>query len=403
MRLLGSLARRGKDQVGGYEGSGKVMRASCVFHPAIDALLKNTFLSTGEKRITSVVASSLDIVGIAFWFMDNGTLNVGSGEQQPRAFFATQRQDLEEVEILRDRLISLGFDCAINDYSSGYIIGLTKEGSRAFFPTIAPFLHRSMMYKVPEEYRGSSFWDHFEHKEAPLLRDVEVLSIEVGRPYRFNATVNSFVYDLSVTDNNNYFTCGGALVHNSNVGIVTENNRLIHIQNRKNIVDPFQINGGRAYMMEGIFGAVDRGYILKDGVQYGECLGPKLNCNIYKLPTHLWYPFTKARESLKYSSFHKYEKSFTSWSEWFRLYLKSIFYCRYHKLPLSDMFFHPDVPVAEGVVFYNDTISVCDKPRMAKLRVDMYPWHYWDKIHIKGLDAHWLEYAQQHGLQVKGY
>lgn len=192
-------------------------------------------------------------------------------------------------------------------------------------------------------------------------------------------------------------------LHGSNIGIVTENNRLIHIQNRKNIVDPFQINGGRAYMMEGIFGAVDRGYILKDGVQYGECLGPKLNCNIYKLPTHLWYPFTKARESLKYSSFHKYEKSFTSWSEWFRLYLKSIFYCRYHKIPLSDMFFHPDVPVAEGVVFYNDTVSVCDKPRMAKLRVDMYPWHYWDKIHIKGLDAHWLEYAQQHGLQVKGY
>jgi hypothetical protein len=51
----------------------------------------------------------------------------------------------------------------------------------------------------------------------------------------------------------------------------------------------------------------------------------------------------------------------------------------------------PTVPFAEGIIFYNDTISVCPgKPRKAKLRRDMYPWYYANKIRILGLEDHWL-------------
>lgn len=179
-------------------------------------------------------------------------------------------------------------------------------------------------------------------------------------------------------------------LHGSNIGVVTEKGRLVHVQNRKNIIDPLQIMSGKAFLVEGVLNAVGKDYLVKDGIQYGECLGPKLNGNIYELPSHLWYPFSKARESLKYSSFHKHEKGFWQWSEWFRLYLKSIFYCRYHKIPISDMFTNPAVPFAEGVVFYNDTVSVAEgKPRMAKLRRDMFPWHYWDNIKILGLEDYW--------------
>lgn len=193
-------------------------------------------------------------------------------------------------------------------------------------------------------------------------------------------------------------------LHGSNVGIVTENNRLIHIQNRKNVVDMYQLNGGRSFLVEGILQAIGKDYVLKDGIQYGESLGPKLNGNMYKLPMHLWYPFSKARESLKYSSFHKYEKGFWQWSEWFRDTLKSLFYCRYHKIPISEMFERDDVPFAEGVVFYNDTVSVVEgKPRMAKLRRDMMPWLYWDKVKIIGLEKEWIDYGTSHGCFIKGY
>ena len=194
-------------------------------------------------------------------------------------------------------------------------------------------------------------------------------------------------------------------LHGSNVGIVIENNRLVHIQNRKNIVDPFQINGGRSFLMEGIFGAMGKGYIANSGKQYGESLGPKLNGNLYKLPMHLWYPFEKAQKDLRYASFHKYDKGFWNWSEWFRLYLKSLFYCRYFKIPFSDMFQREDVPFAEGVVFYNDTLTplASGMPRMAKLRRDMFFWHYSDKIKILGLEDAVLEQAKTHSITVKGY
>lgn len=192
-------------------------------------------------------------------------------------------------------------------------------------------------------------------------------------------------------------------IHGSNLGIVTNNNRLVHIQNRKNVVDMYQINGGRSFMVEGILQAIGKGYVAKDGIQYGECLGPKLNGNMYEIPMHLWYPFSKARDSLKYKSFHSHERGFWQWSEWFRLHLKSLFYCRYHKIPLSEMFTNEKVPFAEGVVFYNDEISVCGKPRMSKLRRDMFYWHYSDKIHIHGLEQYIVEDALKNGIALRGY
>jgi hypothetical protein len=166
-----------------------------------------------------------------------------------------------------------------------------------------------------------------------------------------------------------------------------------------NIIDPLQVMSGKTFLIEGIFNAIEKNYVLKTGTQYGECLGPKLQCNNYKLPSHLWYPFTKARESLRYNSFSKYEKGFWVWSEWFRLYLKSMFYCRFHKIPLSDMFTNPEIPFAEGVIFYNDEC----RPTMSKLRRDMWFWHYSDKIKILDLEDETVAYAREKGIALKGY
>ena len=176
-------------------------------------------------------------------------------------------------------------------------------------------------------------------------------------------------------------------LHGTNMALVTENGKLKHLQNRKNLVDFLQVMGGKSFLVEGVFSAATRDLVAKDGLQFGECLGPKLNCNIYELNQHLWYPFEKARESLKYTSFHKHERSFENFSEWFRTSLKSLFYCRHHKIPISQMFGNDKVPFAEGVIFYNDEVSVAPgKPRMAKLRRDMFPWYYEGKIEILGLE-----------------
>lgn len=185
----------------------------------------------------------------------------------------------------------------------------------------------------------------------------------------------------------------------SNVGILMEKGRIKEIQNRKNEVDPLQVIGGRSFIMDGVFAAADMGILHKDGLQYGELLGPKLQSNPYGLPRHLWYPFTKARTDLRYNSFDKYPREFWGWSEWFRLGLQSLLTKK--KSTKSQ---HTDNIFAEGVIFTNRQLG-CDQdhPRMSKLRRDMFYWYYSDKIHILGLEESFIEDAKKNGILLKGY
>lgn len=185
-------------------------------------------------------------------------------------------------------------------------------------------------------------------------------------------------------------------VDGSNLAIRTEAGRLLELQNRMNVIDPLQIMKGNTYYIESVFNAIEKDYVKLDGIQYGEVLGPKLQANPYKLPEHLWYPFSKAKESLRYKSFDKHPRGYWEFSEWFRLFLKSLFYCRYHKIPISDMTTNAEVPFAEGVVFYNGD-------KISKLRRDMWFWHYCEKVEIYDLSKETIEKARQIGIVVKGY
>jgi len=79
----------------------------------------------------------------------------------------------------------------------------------------------------------------------------------------------------------------------TNVKLKTENGRLISLMNRKNLIDPLQIMKGKTFIIEGVFRAIQKGYIESDGVQAGEVIGPKLQGNPYRLDNHIWYPFEK--------------------------------------------------------------------------------------------------------------
>ena len=166
----------------------------------------------------------------------------------------------------------------------------------------------------------------------------------------------------------------------TNIKIKTEKGRLIAVQNRKNVIDPLQIIKGQTFLMEGIYQAAAKDYIKEDGEQAGELIGPKLQGNPYKLDFHLWYPFEKSIDSLKYKSFYEHERTFDNWSSWFKDWLFSRFYTKIaSKKGLSDKIF------AEGVVFYNLKRKAEGKTWMAKLRRDMFDWYY-EGIEIHGYD-----------------
>lgn len=161
-------------------------------------------------------------------------------------------------------------------------------------------------------------------------------------------------------------------LNGTNVKLKTEKGRLVGLQNRKNIIDPLQIIKGKTFIIEGIFRAIQKGYVEADGEQVGEIIGPKLQGNPYKLNNHLWYPFTKAIKDLKYRSFHEYDRTFENWSVWFREWLISRFHAKQTAVGEGEKV------LAEGVVFYNLRRREEKKTWRAKLRRNMFDWYYED-------------------------
>ncbi|MFH1504784.1 MAG: hypothetical protein ABIH08_05315 [Candidatus Omnitrophota bacterium] len=160
-------------------------------------------------------------------------------------------------------------------------------------------------------------------------------------------------------------------LNGTNIKIKTEAGRLTAVQNRKNVIDPLEIMGGKGFIMEGLFQAIDKGYVQKDGEQAGELIGPKVQANPYKLNFHLWYSFDKAISSLQYKSFLEHERNFDNWSSWFKDWLFSRFYTKQ-----TAKFAKGDKVFAEGVVFYNLKRKSQGKVWRAKLRRDMFSWYY---------------------------
>jgi hypothetical protein len=167
----------------------------------------------------------------------------------------------------------------------------------------------------------------------------------------------------------------------TNVKLKVEKGRLIAVQNRLNVIDPLQIIHGKTFIIEGVFTAMDKGYVADNCEQAGEVIGPKLQGNPYKLDRHLWYPFQKAINDLRYKSFHEHERNFDNWSSWFKDFLFSRFYTK-----LASKTGAKDTVFAEGVVFYNLKRQAEGKTWMAKLRRDMFPWFYEPEIKIFDYD-----------------
>ena len=165
----------------------------------------------------------------------------------------------------------------------------------------------------------------------------------------------------------------------TNIKILTEGGRLLVVQNRKIPIDLLQVFKGKTFIIEGIFRSIGKGYVKETGEQAGELIGPKVQGNSYKLDFHEWYPFEKAIQDLRYKSFHEHDRTFDNWSSWFLEGLFSRYFTKRASKVGSD-----EKVMAEGVVFYNLRRKEEGRTWMAKLRRDMFPWCYSDKIEIYG-------------------
>lgn len=369
LKMLKGFARETKGARGGFEGSKETKRASGTFKPEVSELVK-LFMVNGKKTVNESLTKEIGIVALAIWYGDDGNLNVSN--KSPRAIFSCHRYNHEEVGLLCNRINQLGFKASVNNTKKGFIINVSKEGSEKLFSVIAPFIIPSMQYKLPKNFRcEKTFWDFYQGVDSPI-RKTKILQISLCN--RFNCKDINFVYDLSIEGNNNYFT-RDTLVHNSNIKLFTNEDRLLFALNRANYLD-LQSLKGKLFLNEGILEAIQRSYVESSGEQAGELMGPKLQGNPYNLDRHLWYPFKKAFDSLSYKSFHDHDRTFDNWSSWFENHLKSIFYTKIHKTSFAA------APFAEGVVFTSPSRKEKGLISMAKLRRDMFRWYYEPHIEI---------------------
>ena len=164
-----------------------------------------------HKYITKEWLEKLNWLGIAIWYMDDGSLNVGT--KNPSIYFHTEGYSKEENETIINFFSHIGIKAYLRRYKTYYFVAISTNDSNKIWENIKTFIPDSMQYKLPLEYQG-----YFEN-----IIDDEELSYELNscvitkieqkcNPVKMNGGCKKF--DLQIEDNSNYFA-DGILVHNS--------------------------------------------------------------------------------------------------------------------------------------------------------------------------------------------
>lgn len=372
LRLLGNLIKERKKRYrGGFKGSSEMRRYYSVITKHLSEFISENCINmkTKKREIKEIWAKKLTPISFAFWYMDDGSLcKTNKTNITNRATISANRYTKKELKRIQTKLLEFNISSNIQNSktSKGNTLQITSQGSEIFFNLIAPYIIKSMQYKLPEYLRtGNSFWDTYSPQTDDDIIKTEILKI--SKTNKKQVSNSNYQYDLEIKDNSNYFA-GGILVHNSNVSIIIEGGKITRIFNRTNEI-PF-FNKGSKHIVEAVLNSFERGYCdLTDGQYFGEVIGVRVNGNPYKLTEHLWIPFlTYCREHLAYKSWHKYPKTFLNISNWFEQPISEggIFSLLLRKKGIEAK--------PEGVVFHNLKTG-----QMAKLRLDMFKWFKGDK------------------------
>lgn len=358
MRLMGNLLNECKGSIGGFPGSTPNRRYTSVITKYTSEYIESHCLVDGKKTVCEEWVNELTPIAIAFWYMDDGSLMHNSAQyQRDRMRFSTNAFSLAEVELLQKKMLdswNVASTIQNSGTSNGNVLAISADGTEILANLVAPYIIQSMKYKLPEIHRsGSCYWDDYVSTPTETLLETEVVQIQPD----FDGYISNPVhqYDITVEDNSNYFI-GGVLVHNTNVSIYIQDGVITGVWNRTARV-PF-FNRGKEYIIDGVREAFSRKYteFLSDGQHFGECIGPKINGNPYKLDKPLWVPFSKLQRDYHYLSWGKYPKTFEAISEWFK-----------ELMPLFGRKHGSEF--VEGIVFTHKD------GRMAKIRRDMFEWY----------------------------
>lgn len=214
--LLGKLFTETKGYIGGFDGSLPNKRGSSIVNRAISKFIIEHCEKNGCKYITKEWIKELSPLGIAIWYMDDGSVQL-TNKQKPRVHFATNAFSYEEVSLLKDMFKNkYNIACEIFDYK-GNTLCLSTEGTSKLFDLIFPYIPNCMEYKLPIEYRNFTCCLTKEFNSYLSIEDTEIIKITTDLPVMYKGQ-QKYQYDLTIKNNSNYFS-KSILVHNTNIRI----------------------------------------------------------------------------------------------------------------------------------------------------------------------------------------
>ena len=217
-KLLGKLAIHYKEYEAQNSYEKEKVEAWTYSNQAISKIYQ-LCTKDNHKHITKEWLEKLNWLGIAIWYMDDGSLNVGT--KNPSIYFHTEGYSKEENETIIDFFSHIGIKAYLRRYKTYYFVAISTNDSNKIWENIKTFIPDNMQYKLPLKYQG-----YFEN-----IIDDEELSYELNsciitkieqkcNPVKMNGGCKKF--DLQIEDNSNYFA-DGILVHNSLIKLWHDN------------------------------------------------------------------------------------------------------------------------------------------------------------------------------------
>lgn len=158
----------------------------------------------GKEEDFLGVLNELTPVSLAFWIMDDGSLNKKVYTLSTHSFSKEKNEVI--VSILNSKFglkSRLCFDKRVKKY---YIV-FSTEASKRLSSIIAPYVHTSMEYKLLQDDR-----DILKHN-FNLIEKLDY-GVEEVTGVDYIKSMQKYVYNIEVEDNHNYVVSSGNLVSN---------------------------------------------------------------------------------------------------------------------------------------------------------------------------------------------
>lgn len=156
-----------------------------------------------KKEITKNIINYFTERTLAFWYMDDGSLDASNRVRLHTESFSKEENEIL-INILKEKF-NITAELKYTSKNKGYYyLTINKENSKLFFNLVKNYIQEDLLYKLPKEYSQEKFI-----KVEPLFfDDLSTSEITEIKTDRFEP-----VYNITVEDNNNFFV-DGILTHN---------------------------------------------------------------------------------------------------------------------------------------------------------------------------------------------